>query len=325
MFKRFSGKLVFTEDPGLFLNQLFNLYPCATIHLSLWQFKNAPDFFSFFPEVPPPFEQYPRKKTGRRGLPAAREVGRRTRLAPGSPCGHGEVQLDDGDGRNRPIHVRRRASSSVAGALAYPRRYSSIQGHGKLHGVLRSLPVHEIEEKLTVELGLRSPAVGWSPVTLIWCLQRGRAWFLALGASPRHTESLPRVGRGWEGLSWPVYGGGCSGGRWHAVCSANAGDLALRRGREREGAYGWSLGWLYRRGCGRGHWLGLARRGARGVGRRACSGEVRARRTRGGVFLPLFKSLLRLQTCESWQNSCADLFLAPRAISCMWVPMADMP
>jgi hypothetical protein len=90
----------------------------------------------------------------------AREVRRRAGLAPGSPCGHDEVRLDDGDGRNRPVHVRRRASSSAAGAPAYPRRYSSIQGHGKLHGVLRSLPVQGIEERLTVELGLRSPAVG---------------------------------------------------------------------------------------------------------------------------------------------------------------------
>jgi hypothetical protein len=55
MLKRFSGKPVYTEDPGLFLNPFFNLYPCATIHLSLWQFKNPPDFYSFFPEVPLPF------------------------------------------------------------------------------------------------------------------------------------------------------------------------------------------------------------------------------------------------------------------------------
>jgi hypothetical protein len=66
----------------------------------------------------------------------------------------------NGDGRNRSVHVRRRANSSVAGAPAYPRRYSSIQGHVKLHGVLRSLPMQGIEERLTVELGLRSPAVG---------------------------------------------------------------------------------------------------------------------------------------------------------------------
>jgi hypothetical protein len=45
-------------------------------------------------------------------------------------------------------------------APAYPRRYSSIPGNGKLHGVLRSLPVQGIEERLTVELGLRSSVVG---------------------------------------------------------------------------------------------------------------------------------------------------------------------
>jgi hypothetical protein len=40
MFKRFSEKPVYTEDPGLFLNQVFNLCPYATIHVSLWPFKN---------------------------------------------------------------------------------------------------------------------------------------------------------------------------------------------------------------------------------------------------------------------------------------------
>jgi hypothetical protein len=325
MFKRFSGKPVYTEDPGLFLDQLFNLYPCATIHLGLWQFKNPPDFFCFFPEVPPPFWTVPAEEnraarlTDGEGGPVKGGVGSRKSL-----------RLRRGTTRRRwwpesAVHMHRRASSSAVGAPAYPRRHSSIQGHGKLHGALRSLPVQGIEESLTVELGLRSPAVGWSPVTLIWCLQRGRARFLARGASLRHVEILSRVGWGWEGLSWPVYGGGCSGGRWHAVCRANAGDLALRWGRERAGAYGWSLGWLYRRGHGQWHGLGLAWRGARRVGRRACSGEVRARRTCGGVFMPLFKRLLRSQTCESWQKSCADLFLAPRAISCLWVPMGDMP
>jgi hypothetical protein len=78
----------------------------------------------------------------------------------GGPCGHIEVWLDDGDGRNRPVHVRRRASSSAACAPAYPRRYRSIQGNGELHWVLMSRPVQGIEELLTVELGLRSPAVG---------------------------------------------------------------------------------------------------------------------------------------------------------------------
>jgi hypothetical protein len=81
-------------------------------------------------------------------------------LASGGPCGHDEVRLDDGDGRNQPVQLRRRASSSAAGAPAYPRRYSSIQGHRKLHGVLRSLPVQGIEERPTVEVGPCSLAVG---------------------------------------------------------------------------------------------------------------------------------------------------------------------
>jgi hypothetical protein len=61
-------------------------------------------------------------------------------------------------------------------------------------------------------------------------------------------------------------------------------------------------------------WRGAGRTGS-GAGR--AFGEVRARRTRGGVFMTLFKRLLISQTCESWQKSCADLLLAPRAISCM--------
>jgi hypothetical protein len=59
-------------------------------------------------------------------------------LALGGPCGHNEVWLDDGDGRDRPVHVRRRASSSASSAPAYPRRYRSIQGYEKLHRVLMS-------------------------------------------------------------------------------------------------------------------------------------------------------------------------------------------
>jgi hypothetical protein len=89
----------------------------------------------------------------------AREVRRRVGLASQSPCGHDEVRLDDGDGRKRPVHMRRQASSSAACAPTYPWRYSSIQGHEELHEVLRSLCVQRIEEGLTVELGLRSPAV----------------------------------------------------------------------------------------------------------------------------------------------------------------------
>jgi hypothetical protein len=70
-------------------------------------------------------------------------------------------------------------------------------------------------------------------------------------------------------------------------------------------------------GVSGGHGHGLARCGARGVGRWACSGAIRARRTRGSVLLPLFNSLPRSQACESWQKSGAGLLLAPRVVSCM--------
>jgi hypothetical protein len=90
------------------------------------------------------------------------------------------------------------------------------------------------------------------------------------------------------------------------------GEVESARGHTTE-----ALGGFIGAGTGRGHGRGLARRGARGFGCRACSGKVRARQTRGGVLLPLFKRLLRSQTCESWQNSGANLSLEPMAISCM--------
>jgi hypothetical protein len=125
-------------------------------------------------------------------------------------------------------------------------------------------------------------------------------------------------GRAWLGrVCWPVYGGRGSGGRGHTVHEANAGGFGLRLGRACEEEYGRRLRVIYRRG----HeqvtraWVGVARSA---WGRaRACSGARRTRRTRGGVHLPMFKSLLRSQKCESWQKSGADLFLAPMAISCM--------
>jgi hypothetical protein len=57
-------------------------------------------------------------------------------LAPGGSDGHNGVRLDGGDGRNRPVHVRRRGLSSAASVPVKPRRSSSIQWHGELHGVM---------------------------------------------------------------------------------------------------------------------------------------------------------------------------------------------
>jgi hypothetical protein len=135
--------------------------------------------------------------------------------------------------------------------------------------------VQGIEEQLTVELGLRSLAVGWSPTTVDWLLRRGKVWFLARGASLRHAGSTPRVGRGWERLCWPVYSGGGSGGRGHAVrgampviwCSGEV-ERARRSTIEIPGGF---IG----ASAGNGAGSALARRGARrgGVGRALASSE----------------------------------------------------
>jgi hypothetical protein len=96
--------------------------------------------------------------------------------APGSSCGHDEVRLAVGDGRNRSVHERRRMSSSAACAPAYPRRYRSIQGHGELHGVLRNRRI--------THRGARSTFTG--------------GWVKSSDldpASPVRQSSIPRSGR----------------------------------------------------------------------------------------------------------------------------------
>jgi hypothetical protein len=151
-------------------------------------------------------------------------------------------------------------------------------------------------------------------VTLIRHLRRGRARFLALGASPRHVESIPRVGWGWGWLCWPVYGGrdrAAAGTPSPGQISCSS-EVESARGSTAEASRG-----FIDTGAGRRHGRGLARCRARGVGRWACSGAFRAHRTCGSVHLPLFNSSPRSQTCESSQKSGADLLLAPRAVSCM--------
>jgi hypothetical protein len=105
----------------------------------------------------------------------------------------------------------------------------------------------------------------------------------------------------------------CAGQTPAISCS---GEVESARGRTTEALAGFIV---VGASAGRGHGRGLVRREARGFRRRACSGKVRARRTCGGVLLPLFKRLLRSQTCESWQKSGADLFLAPMAIYLLYV------
>jgi hypothetical protein len=100
-----------------------------------------------------------------------------------------------------------------------------------------------------------------------WSLRRSKLRFLARGASPRCAQSSSRVGRGWERLGWPVYGGRGSGGHGHAVHGQTPVSLSsseverVRRGTVKV------PGRFIGAGTGHGAGLALARRGAREVGR----------------------------------------------------------
>jgi hypothetical protein len=300
----------FTPRPlGFPLTKSLNHTP---VGLFIWvtDYSKTPWLLLLFNRAPSPLETV---TAGWRGLPAASKVRRRPGLAPGGPGGHVEVRLVDGDGRNRSGHVRRRSGSSAAYAPAYLRRYCSIQWNRKLHGVLRTLPLLGIEGRLTVELSLRAPAVGWSPATSIRCLRWGGVQSTALEASPRFVKAIPRVGWGGEWPGWPVYGGRGLRGRWHLAHRAKSSELELRLGQQRAGVYDRGRDCFYRHGRRRGREVGAARGCERGRSDEGVLWRARTHRTRGSLFLPLFKRLQGSQMCESRQGSCANLFLAPRA------------
>jgi hypothetical protein len=114
-----------------------------------------------------------------------------------------------------------------------------------------------------------------------------------------------------EWLVWPVYGGRGLRSRWHLAHGANSDELGLGLVQQRAGVYSRGRDGFYRRG--RGREVGVAWGCARGRSAEGVLWRAKTRRTRGHLFLPLFKRLQGLQTCESRQGSCANLFLAPRA------------
>jgi hypothetical protein len=252
-----------------------------------------------------------------------RKVRRGAGLAQGGPSGHVEVWLVVGDGQNRSGHVRRQAGSLAVSAPACSWRHRSIQGLRELHRVLRMLPVQGIIERLNVELGLRTPVVGWSPAMSIRCLRWCRVRFLALEASPRHAEAISRVGRGGECLGWLFYGGRVSSGRWHAVRRAIVGELALRRGGEWAGVYGQGLSRLYSHGRGRAGSC-LARLAWGRAPRRALALPGRVEHV-AISFCPCSSSCWAAKRANLTIRLLWDLFPAPRATLFMCVPREDMP
>jgi hypothetical protein len=128
----------------------------------------------------PQFKHYPRWKKGRRGLPAARLLWWGDRGCRGGPEDHGDVRVTVGNGRSRPVHVRRRGSSSAARSPAYPGHNWPIKWVRELHQGSRKGCARGIEERLTGLLGLRAQAGDRSPVRAIlafrWSSARSEGW-----------------------------------------------------------------------------------------------------------------------------------------------------
>ena len=116
----------------------------------------------------PQIKQYPRWKKGRRGLPAARLLRWGGRGCRGGLEGHSDVRVAVGDGRSRPVHVRRRGSSSAARSPAYPGHNWPIKRVRELHQGSRKVCARGIEEWLTGVPSLRVQASGRSPVRSIF-------------------------------------------------------------------------------------------------------------------------------------------------------------
>jgi hypothetical protein len=124
----------------------------------------------------PQFKQYPRRKKGRRGLPAARLLRWGGQGCKGGSEGHDDVRVTVGDCRSRSVRVRRRGSSSAARSPAYPGQNWPIKRVRELHQGSRKVCAQGIEEWLTGVPSLRVQAGGRSPVRSIfafwWCSAR---------------------------------------------------------------------------------------------------------------------------------------------------------
>jgi hypothetical protein len=146
-----------------------------------------------------------------------------------------------------------------------------------------------------------------------WPLRRSKLRFLARGALPRCAQSSPRVGRGWERLGWPVYGGRGSGGHGHAAHGQT--PVSLSSG-EVERARNGTVKVIGRYiGAGAGHGVGwpLARHGARGgaLGRALASSE-RVEHV-ALCFCPCSSSAERQKRTNLALEPVGDLVPAPRA------------
>jgi hypothetical protein len=137
----------------------------------------------------PQFKQYPQRKKGWRGLPAARLLWCGGRGCRGGPEGHGDVRVAVGDDRSGPVHVRRRGSLLAARSPAYPGHNWPIKWVRELHQGSKKVCARGIEERLTGLLSLRVQAGGRSPARAILVLWWSSARSEGLGSFTSYWRS----------------------------------------------------------------------------------------------------------------------------------------
>jgi hypothetical protein len=161
----------------------------------------------------PQIKQYPRRKKGRRGLPAARLLRWGGRGCRGGPNGHDDVRVAVGDGRSWPVRVHRRGSSSAARSPAYPGRNWPIKRVRELHqGTRKGCAREELKNgspESSVHACRRATEVRWGRSRASGEVLPGpRAWKAsrATGGASRST------GVTWGWLEWAGHDGRSSGG-----------------------------------------------------------------------------------------------------------------
>jgi hypothetical protein len=207
---RFYEKPVYTETPGLFLNQIFNICPCETKSLK------PLEFFFFLPEIPPFFET------------VNAEVNRATRLTggEGGPVKGGVSSWKSwrscrGTARRRwwPESVGPRAQAGglvggVRSGLLMAVEFNPM-AQGTSQGAKDATRARN-RRKLTVELGLHTPAVGWSPARYS-SIPGSRSFTEAHRGYPEGQtgNGMARVaGLRWSGLGRPLARRAQSDRRW---------------------------------------------------------------------------------------------------------------
>jgi hypothetical protein len=140
------------------------------------------------------------------------------------------VRVTVGNGRSRPVHVRRRRCSSTARNPACSRRDCPSEPIRELRQRSRRIMVQGIREWLTGLLCPRATTGDRSParvdLPLRWGNASAQAWRSLTGSGLGTGARLGVNRRGWQQRPCS----GSDGGRWCLVSTANSSDLWLGRG-----------------------------------------------------------------------------------------------